>query len=1064
MAKKYVKQDPITHILTRPDMYVGSKTFKTAKEYVWAENELVKREVSISPALLRIFVEIVSNAIDNAQRSIGSGTKCTMIKVKLSPTECEVINDGEVIPIEKTEAEGIYNHSLIFGHLLSGSNYDDTEKRYTSGRNGLGAKLTNVFSSKFTVEGVDPENHLKLVQTWTSNMKTTEDPQVTKSSRTTGYTSVKWTVDFSQFGLEELPQDILDVYAKYVLDAAITTGLKVTLNGTKLPNKLAKYVELLNPENAETLKLADEQSKVIVFPSQTREYEAISFVNGVRTKNGGKHVDAWVEAVCRPILKKLKGSLTLRDVKPFFNFVVISTVVNPEFDSQEKNTLESPGVTSTPITPAQLNRILKWEVGAEMKELVLTKEKKKVVKAIAVKHPVIDGYDRANNSGGSKSAECTLIVCEGLSAKTFAVAGINHGLYGKRGRDWFGVFPLRGKLLNARNATPATIGKNVVITNLMKIIGLDFANPDNLKKLAYGRLCIITDADVDGIHIEGLILNFFNALFPKLLESGFVVSMKTPILKIITPAKSGVKSKYFFDERTYGPELQQFPASSKTKYYKGLGTTKPEDVKDIFGIKMLEFVTDEETDESFKIAFDKAKTKERKEWLETFNPNAPTQTLDDEKETIISYSATTHMKEELVKFSYDDCKRSLPSVFDGLKESQRKIVYAAKKRNLTTEVKVAQFGAYASEHTNYHHGEQNMFDTIIKMAQSFPGTNNIPLLSQEGMFGTRLEGGKDAASPRYIFTKVTPEFQTLFPAADDELYQRRVDDGDMVEPKYYVPVLPILLVNGCVGIGTGWSCNVPQFAPKDVIENCKLWIAGDPLMEMKPWFQGFTGTIEKVADNKFETKGIYTRTKNIIRVTELPVGLWNEKFKTWVGNCKEITKMNDRSTTEKPEFELVVRPEFDEAKLEKELTTTYNTNNMVVFDKHESITKVTVEDIFDMWGSERLEVYTMRKAAQIGHLSDKIFNAEQKIKFIELVRAKKIILTEPEDVIIDIMNKNDITKAETQQHLLQLPIRTLTENKRKELEKQRDSHNAEKKTLEATTEQQMWLTDIQKIM
>lgn len=1065
MAKKYVKQDLLTNILTRPDTYVGSKPFTKVKEYAWVEGELVKKDVNISPALLRIFIEIMSNAIDNAQRSAESGTKCTMIKVKISPTECEVANDGEVIPIEKTEVKDIageiYNHTLIFGHLLSGSNYDDSEKRYTSGRNGLGAKLTNVFSSKFTVEGVDPESGLKLVQTWTNNMRQTDGPKVTKSSRSTGYTSVKWTVDHSQFGLKDrLPKDTLDVYGRYVLDAAIITGVNVSLNGVKLPNKLPKYVELLDPENTSILKLGNDQSKVIVFPSRNREFEAISFVNGIRTKNGGKHVDAWVEAVCRPILEKLKGSLTLRDVKPFLSFVVVSTVANPTFDGQEKNTLGSPDVPAEKITPAHANKILKWEVGTEMKELVLTKEKKKVVKSISVRHPVVEGYDRANNSGGSKSSECTLIVCEGLSAKTFAVAGIKHGLYGKSGRDWFGIMPLRGKLLNARNATPTTLGKNVVLTNLMKILGLDFANPDNLKKLAYGRLCIITDADVDGIHIEGLILNFFNSLFPNLLVNGFVVSMKTPILKVIPPPKSKFKPTYFFDERTYSAALQNFPTTSKTKYYKGLGTTKPEDVKDIFGIKILEFITDDETNDAFKMAFDKSTTKERKDWLATFNPNAPKRTLDDEKQAIVSYSATTHVKEELIKFSYDDCKRSLPSVFDGLKESQRKIVFGAKKRNLVSEVKVAQFGAYVSEHTNYHHGEQNMFETIIKMAQTYPGTNNIPLLSQEGMFGTRLEGGKDAASPRYIFTKQTPEFQKLFLPTDDELYERRVDDGDEVEPKYYVPILPILLINGCVGIGTGWSCNVPQFSPHEVVENCKLWIANKPLKEMKPWFKGFTGTVEKVGETKFETKGKYTRTKNSIHITELPVGLWNDKFKTWVSTCKEITKLTDRSSTETPEFELIVKPDFDEDKLEKELTTTFSTNNMVVFDKREKIIKVTVEDIFNIWGAERLELYDKRKNTQLKHLDNKIFDLTQKIAFIELVRTKAIILTDPEEVIIGVMTKNNITNPDTQQQLLKLPIRTLTENKRKTLEKQRDELTTERGILKSVSPKQLWLNDI----
>ena len=194
----YIKQDPITHILTRPDMYVGSKGFDRQQVYVYTNGAIVSKEVSVSPALVRTFVEILSNAIDNMERD----TKMTYISVDLSATQCEIKNDGAVIPIEQNEVETIkgkkeliYNHSLIFGHLLSGSNYDDTEKRYTSGRNGLGAKLTNVLSTSFTVEGVDPNNKTKLVQTWTNNMRATSGPKVTKSSRVKGYTSIKWSWD-----------------------------------------------------------------------------------------------------------------------------------------------------------------------------------------------------------------------------------------------------------------------------------------------------------------------------------------------------------------------------------------------------------------------------------------------------------------------------------------------------------------------------------------------------------------------------------------------------------------------------------------------------------------------------------------------------------------------------------------------------------------------------------------------------------------------------------------------------------------------------------------------------
>jgi len=1071
----YIKQDPITHILTRPDMYVGSKGFDRQQVYVYTNEAIVSKEVSVSPALVRTFVEILSNAIDNMERD----TKMTYISVDLSATQCEIKNDGAVIPIEQNEVETskgkkelIYNHSLIFGHLLSGSNYDDTEKRYTSGRNGLGAKLTNVLSTSFTVEGVDPANKAKLVQTWTNNMRDTSGPKVTKSSRVNGYTSIKWSWDCEWFKMKGVSQDTLDLLAMHVLNASLLSGLKVTLNGTKLPNKLVSYFNLRSGcSTSDILKLENGHSRVFVIPSS--EFEAISFVNGIQTKNGGKHVNAWVEAVCRPVIEKLKGrksstsatSLTIKDVKPYFKFLVVTRIPNPEFESQEKNELKT-SVKVDPITSYQVTKIMKWPIGETLKGLMLSKEKKQVTKAIAAsaRHPVIDGYDKANNAGGAKGKDCTLMVCEGLSAKTFAVDGISKGLNGKKGRDWFGIYPLRGKMLNTRNATPTSIKNNAVITNLMKIIGLDYGNPDKLEKLNYGRLCIITDADVDGIHIEGLILNFFHSLFPKLLKRNFVISMKTPILRI--------GKTYYFDERSAVAALNK--GRDKVKYYKGLGAIEPKETDKVFGIKMLQFEEDKASDDSFKTAFDKAESSKRKEWLAKYNPHDQSKrTLDDEdsKTEMIKFTISRHLNDELIKFFHDDCKRSIPSALDGLKESQRKIVYTAKKCNLKKngDTKVAQFGADVAKHTNYHHGEENLFKTIIKMAQSFPGSNNIPLFAELGRFGTRLEGGEDAASPRYIKTNVVPEFNNLFNPLDDALLDMREDDGDLVEPYHYVPTIPLLLVNGCVGIGTGWMCNMPQFNPKDVATACQWWMSDrqeffEFIKTMKPWYNGFSGDIEKVGETKFQTKGTYTlqASSGVIHVTELPVGLWNSKFQKMLDE-KEV-RYNNRSTPYKVDYEIFTDAKFDMKDFEKKMCTSLNLDNIVVFDKDDKIAKVTLVELFDMWGDARLTLNQKRKAALIADLDKRTRIATCKSKFIEAVRAKKIDVTSEEKKIVDLIKSEGITKDGSDiKMLLDLSVRTLTEERRKELELSIEKMTSERSVLVRKSYVDMWVEDMVKL-
>jgi DNA topoisomerase-2 len=930
-------------------------------------------------------------------------------------------------------------------------------------------------------------------------MRSTEDPIITKSVLKCGYTSIKWEWDLKWFKIQNgLSEDILALFAMYVFNAAMVTGLNVHLNGDKLDNKLNCYFNHFADEpkdSSSVLKLESPNSKVFVTASPNHEFEAISFVNGIETRNGGKHVTAWVEAVCRPIIDKLSKndtkSLTLKDIKPYFRFLVVSRVSNPEFEGQEKNELKAPTIKADKISSYQLSKITKWPIWNQLYELSNNKgEQKLKVKSESILN--IKEYSKAHNAGGVYSKNCILIVCEGLSAKTFAVQGISNGFGGKKGAEWFGIYPLRGKLLNTRNASVKSIKENSIILNLMTILGLKRESPENFDKLKYGKICILTDADVDGIHIEGLLLNFFHSMFPKLIDIGFVISMKTPILRVT--ANNSVQ--YLYDERT----LSVFPKDVKIKYFKGLGTNAPSDIPHVFGKKILQFTNDEHSNDSFKIAFDQSESQNRKKWLENYDPTKHTSsTLDDEASDgrPISFSTTRQLNCELIKFFHDDCKRSIPSVFDGMKESQRKILFAAKKRNLTSDIKVAQFGAYVAEHTNYHHGEENLFKTIIKMAQSFPGSNNLPLFTEGGQFGSRISGGKDAAKPRYIFTKIRSYFSLIFNPADDPLLTHRNDDGDLVEPYYYIATIPMILVNGCTGIGTGWMCNIPQFNPTDIIHASRLWIdnAMDPcpnkrnefklyIDSLKPWYRGFSGNVSRIAPNKFQVEGIFSRTNNIIKISELPVGSstgWTDLLKMkedlgemeGFGLVKDI-KIDDSSL--KTEFK--VSAGFNHEKFEKSMKVTVNLDNIVVFDENDKIVKLlSVSDVFDMWGKERLRVNELRKAWQLKQIAMSIKVTSYKIIFIELVRYKELDLTCDEASICSILSNRLSSKSvtvwdlhqlqgpstEDLKMLLDMPVRTLTKEKCNDLKKHKTKHINEYENLKNKSIYQIWNDDMNKL-
>ena len=196
------------------------------------------------------------------------------------------------------------------------------------------------------------------------------------------------------------------------------------------------------------------------------------------------------------------------------------------------------------------------------------------------------------------------------------------------------------------------------------------------------------------------------------------------------------------------------------------------------------------------LAFSKKKADDRKEWLKLYEPG----TVLDPKLTEIPIS--DFINKELILFSLADNIRSIPSVLDGLKPGQRKVMYACFKRNLKSEIKVAQLGGYVSEHTGYHHGEQSLYQTIVGLAQDFVGSNNIYLLKPNGAFGTRATGGKDSAAPRYIFTELNKITRKIFNPLDDPLLTYIQDDEQTVEPEWYLPVIPMILVNGAEGIGT----------------------------------------------------------------------------------------------------------------------------------------------------------------------------------------------------------------------------------------------------------------------
>jgi len=999
MGESIQKLTHVEHILKRPDSYVGPVSRVGEPYWIHENGTFEKKMVVYSPALLKIFDEILVNAID---RNSMYPKNVTSLSVSIDKTSGEITieNNGPLggIAIKMHEKEDIWNPELTFGHLLTSTNYDDTQERVVGGRNGYGAKLTNVYSTKFSIKIKDGENKSVYTQEWSDNMKKCQPPKIKKYAGTTSSVCVSFIPDWTRFGMTEMDDSIYKIFEKRVHDANICTSqnCKVKFQDELLPKCAFNAYAKMYTKSDEMCTFTSERWSVCIAPSEDG-FEHVSFVNGICTTKGGSHVDHVSGTIANGIIEDMAKKIKLRpqQVKNAFFVFVKATLVNPSFSSQVKSecTLKPQDFGSKFEPPKTfIKNILKTGIQAELLSLSKFREMKELKKTDGSRKSKITGIpklDDANKAGTAHSEKCTLIVTEGDSAKTLAIAGLS-----VVGRDHYGVFPLRGKCKNVRDASVKQLTENKEFNDLKKILGLQQGKVyTSLSELRYGRLMIMTDADNDGSHIKGLILNMIHYFWPSLLELKFLVSMVTPIIK----ASKGSETKSFYTDSTFRQWYGSGKQGWKIKYYKGLGTSTSAEAREYFKkIKELtvQFDADDSMDESIILAFDKTKSDLRKTWLLESTEKKASE-LEVPYGNVERLNISDFIHKDLVNFSLADLKRSIAHVSDGLKPSQRKVLYACFAKNLTSEMKVAQLAAYVSEKTSYHHGEVSLADTIVKLAHNFMGSNNINLLEPCGQFGTRLMGGKDASQTRYIFTKLTKSARTLFDAKDDPVLKYLDDDGKQIEPEYYVPILPTVLVNGTEGIGTGFSSYIPPFNPEDICANINRVIDGENLVPMKPWFDKFKGRVFSNDEGFWVTEGVWTQAGNKIKITELPPGRWTQEYKEYLDTLmdkKNIANYVNNSTTENVDFVIEGYTGKDIVK-DFKLQKTFHVSNMHLFHPTRGIHKYeSPEEILTDFVKIRTETYKKRKAYLIHVLKEKTKKLENMSRFVDMVIHEKLIV------------------------------------------------------------------------
>ena len=1110
------------HILDNPDTYIGS--VETVDADMWIMNEasdkIIEKNISYIPGLYKLFDEGIVNCRDHVVRmqskidaNVENSLPVTYIDIAIQEDGTIVmINDGNGIDVVQHPEYKTWVPELIFGHLRTSTNYNKEEKKIVGGKNGFGFKLVLIWSTYGQIETVDHIRGLKYTQEFRDNLDTICEPKITKASKAKPYTKITFKPDYQRLGITSLSEsgcpltpDLISLLKKRVYDISAVTDktIKVKYNSSIIPTKnFEQYINLYIGEKSAAPRVYEEANprwEYAVALTPTNEFIQVSFVNGIYTSKGGKHVEYILNQITRKLAefieKKKKVKVNPNSIKEQLILFLRCDIENPAFDSQTKDFMNTPMAkfgSKCEVSDKFIEKVAKMGVMDAACAITEVKENKAAKKTDGTKSKKVSGIpklDDANWAGTEQSEECTVIFCEGDSAKTGVISGLS-----SEDRNTIGVYPFKGKVMNVRGEAVKKVAENKEIAEIKKILGLETGKVYNTiedvhKNLRYSKVVFMTDQDLDGSHIKGLCINLFQNEWASLTHiPGFIGFMNTPILK----AKKGNQELKFYNEGEY----EQWKTNSETKgwtikYYKGLGTSTKTEFREYFEEK--KFVGFEHTgatsDDAIDMVFNKKRADDRKTWLENvYDRNS----FADTSKKMIPYEE--FINKELIHFSKYDCDRSIPNLMDGLKTSLRKILYCAFKRRLSSEIKVAQFSAYVSENSAYHHGEESLNKAIVGMAQNFVGSNNINLLFPSGQFGSRIKGGQDASSPRYIFTRLERITRCIFPEQDDKILKYLDDDGTPVEPQFYVPIIPMVLVNGTKGIGTGFSTEIMCYNPRDIISYLKnkLQNITDDKIEFFPYYEGFTGETEKVSDTKFVFKGKYEKIDtDRIRVTELPVGYWTEDFKELLSDIQNdkdkegkkivpvVKDVFENYTDTTVEFVITFSKgkleELEAAKgdhgcngLEKllKLYSTSSTTNMNLFNSEDKLKKYeSVEEIIDDYYQIRLEYYEDRKDYLIDALEKQIMILSNKAKYIKEVLDGTIDLRKKkkQEIIDMLVDKEYDTVDDDEEflYLVRMPMDSVSEENVEKLMKEHHEKLDELERIKATTIEQMWLSELE---
>lgn len=1068
---EYIQLDQRTHMYRNAERDLGETTVNKygIHVYVPSKNIIEFKECPYNTAIERLFLEVLYNAIDNVERSRDRNVDPGIISVTMTSNKVSVYNEGIAISCIKQKGSELYIPSFIFGQLLTSSNYDDSKSRKVGGKFGIGVKATNIFSKYFSVEIINQEENVSFTQVWKNNMTVCDAPIIVplNDPSVKSSTKISFILDFHRFfsnddkygfnTCESYNGDFAAAYIKYCIDSSLTSGVKCYFNNKEFDctgsDGIIKYAKYYFPNLNNHLRLQSDDSDILLIDTPSHG-KVISFVNGVFNKNGGIHVDTWRKACFKNMYKSIKSKygikIEMKMISDHFSMIVMCRLNKPIYDGQTKDKVKSPKPTICNEIESINSTLIKWNC---YKSLIDEVETKTIgaKKLIGKKLQYIDvcHLQDAKDAGGPHSINCVLYVTEGNSAASFVKKSFSSN-------TTMGSLPLKGKMINVSKCTMDDYLNNKEIQRLITSIGLnssvDYSLPESINTLRYGRLCLVTDADDDGIHIRGLVLNFFRVKFPDLIKHHkFLYIMETPLLKVRIGKGKTIP---FFYEREYYSWINDVNVSDqereqrsnyKVNYYKGLATSDDADLMEAFELadKLGKFICltyDDAADSMFEMAFGEGNEDLRKQWIRSWIPKEYRSVYSSK---FVQDSMSGFIASPMCKYSYSNVQRTIPCICDGLKEVQRKILATMQTLPNKDRIKVTELVGLIESSVNYKHGNGSLEKSIVSMTNDCVGTNNIPYILGQSQFDSRF--GDDAGAARYIFVKKHPLMKYIFRSEDDILLNYMKEEGKVVEPEFYYPILPMFLVNGSLGIGTGFSTSIPCYNPVQLAKRIVHWLKRKDglavqIPELVPWYRNYKGTIEKIKDEWYSIGAYYEEPsrksyKNVV-VTEIPVtktissyiniledyktkplvsderydelnATLNSKAKcpTYIETYQEGTTnfkyyIND-GTKKVLRIELlpnitIITPRclyrqkdpYAVLRLKERISCK---NIVLLNDQHVPIIYDDVNAIFDEYCNIRYNAYEKRKLLEISKLNTLIEYHAKRIKFVEDVRSEVIV-------------------------------------------------------------------------